>query len=149
MLQVLQLGGELTKPLSNEEKGLIYELHNNGISDKEIADQVCKKFNRETLDRTTIYRLRQVFVPNKWLPKLPSQQRFWERCNLGDHTWMERVVVPECSTENMISSDEPPKEGLLTWEYGKWTSRMTCCFCGFTTEPRDQWGIVWVSAEED
>ena len=156
MVQLGTRGYMVAKPLSKEEDGWIFELDQKGFSQKEIQDRICKEFNRETLDRSTLHRslrrenLRRsgrIPVTSNRLPQTPGQQRFWERCIHDDHDWMKLVVVPDCCTESIISSNKPPREVLLTEGYGKWTSATTCWFCGFTTEPRDHWGIVLVSAE--
>ena len=91
------------KRLSNEEKVLIYELHKKGVSDMRIANQVCMRFETETLDRSTIHRCRQRFpslrkkLLVKKLPVTPLLQEAFERCQVrseeypdGDHAWMER-----------------------------------------------------------
>jgi len=157
MLQMLQLGKSGGKVMagqtSQEEKYRIFELDQAGCSQKEIPDLICKEFNRETLDRSTIRRiLGSEKHRNSWhlnralkkrLPTTPRQQMFREKCDLGDHSWMNLQDTESCT---VYVGDEPPK-GVLLGAYGKRTSIATCWFCGFTTEPREDWGLVWVSAE--
>ena len=151
----------MAKPLSNREKTLIYKLSKNGVSDMEIADQVCMQFERETLDRSTIHRYRQQ-SPSlrkklllKKLPVTPLQQEAFERCQVrserypeGDQGWMtwgERFV--DSYTVNWLSGADWPKGELVVEAYGKWSTTRACWFCGFTTEARDEWGPVLVAAE--
>ena len=49
----------MARRLSEEEEDRIRELDQNRASDKEIADIVCREFNRETRDRSTIHRVPQ------------------------------------------------------------------------------------------
>ena len=51
----------MAKPLTRDELTMIRQLGEKGASDKVIADQVCMRFERETLDRSTIHRHRQRF----------------------------------------------------------------------------------------
>ena len=49
----------MARPLTNDEITQMHHLDKEGASDKAIADQICREFNRETLDRSTIHRHRQ------------------------------------------------------------------------------------------
>ena len=148
------------KRLSNEEIILIYELHKKGVSDMGIADQVCMRFERETLDRSTVHRCRQRFpslrkkLLVKKLPVTPLQQEAFERCQVrseeypdGDHGWMERGErFVDCYTLKYLLGGDYPTGELIEEAYGERTTTRTCWFRGFTTEPRDEWGQVWVVA---
>ena len=146
----------MARHLSLKEKMRIDELGRSGASDKEISDQICREFNRETLDRTTLNRLRrrQRFPSPMHLPVTPLQQEAFERCQVrseeypeGDHGWMVRgELFVDCYTPACLSGGEYPTGELIEEKYGKRTTTRTCWFCGFTTEPRDEWGQVWVVA---
>ena len=154
MLQLCcNLEDVMGKRLSNEEKVLIYELHKKGVSDMGIADQVCMRFETETLDRSTIHRCRQRFpslrkkLLVKKLPVTPLQQEAFERCQVGDHGWMVRgELFVDCYTPKCLLGGVYPTGELIEEAYGERTTTRTCWFCGFTTEPRDEWGQVWVVA---
>ena len=143
----------MARPVSNEEKVLIRQLVEKGASDKVIADQVCMRFGRETLDRSTIHRYRQQFpslrkkLLLKKLPVTPLQQEAFERCQVRDHGWMVRgELFVDCYTPKCLSGGEYPTGELIEEAYGKRTTTRTCWFCRFTTEPKDEWGQVWVVA---
>ena len=151
----------MARPVTNDEITWMHHLDEEGASDKVIADQICREFNRETLDRSTIHRHRQQFpslrkkLLLKKLPVTPLQQEAFERCQVrserypeGDHGWMirgERFV--DSYTVNWLSGADWPKGELVVEAYGKWTTTRACWFCGFTTEARDEWGPVLVAAE--
>ena len=150
----------MARPLTNDEITMIRQLGEKGASDKVIADRVCMTFNRETLDRSTIHRHRQRFPSLRkklspiHLPVTPLQLEAFERCQVrseeypeGDHGWMvrgERFV--DCYTPKCLSGGEYPTGELIEEAYGKRTTTRTCWFCEFTTDPRDEWGQVWVVA---
>ena len=131
----------------------MHHLDEEGASDKVIADQICREFNRETLDRSTIHRHRQRFpslrkkLSPMHLPVTPLQQEAFERCQVGDHGWMVRgELFVDCYTPKCLLGGVYPTGELIEEAYGERTTTRTCWFCGFTTEPRDEWGQVWVVA---
>ena len=68
-----------------------------------------------------------------------------ETCIEGEHGWMVRgELFVDCYTPACLSGGEYPTGELIEEAYGKRTTTRTCWFCGFTTEPRDEWGQVWV-----
>ena len=139
----------MARHLSLEEKKRIDELGRSGASDKEISDQICREFNRETLNRTTLNRLRrqQRSSSPMHLPVTPLQQEAFERCQVGDHGWMVRgELFVDCYTPKCLLGGVYPTGELIEEAYGERTTTRTCWFCGFTTEPRDEWGQVWVVA---
>ena len=143
----------MAKPLTRDEITMIRQLGEKGASDKVIADQVCMRFERETLDRSTIHRHRQRFpslrkkLLVKKLPVTPLQQEAFERCQVGYHGWMvRRELLVDCYTPKCLLGGDYPTGELIEEAYGKRTTTRTCWFCGFTTEPRDEWGQVWVVA---
>ena len=146
----------MARHLSLEEKKRIDELGRSGASDKEISDQICREFNRETLDRTTLYQMRrrQRFPSPMHLPVTPLQQEAFERCQVrweeypdGDRGWMERGErFVDCYSTTCVSAWEYPTGELIEEAYGKRTTTRTCWFCRFPTEPKDEWGQVWVVA---
>ena len=139
---------------TQEEKYRIFELDQAGFSQKEIADLICKDFNRETLERSTIRRTlgskknRDSWHMSRSLkirpPTTPRQQIFWEKCDRGDHSWMNLQDTESCTV--YVLGEELPKGVLPKGAYGKRLVIAKCWFCGFTTEPRDDWGLVWGSA---
>ena len=150
----------MARPLTNDEITRMHHLDEEGASDKVIADQICREFNRETLDRSTIHRHRQRFpslrkkLSPMHLPVTPLQQEAFERCQVrseeypdGDHGWMERGErFVDCYSPTCVSAGEYPTGELIVEAYGKRTTTRTCWFCRFTTEPKDEWGQVWVVA---
>lgn len=83
------------------------------------------------------------------IPVTPLQQEAFERCQVGNHGWMVRgELFADCYTPVCLSGGEYPTGELIEETYGKRTTTRTCWFCGFTTEPRDEWGQVWVLAAD-
>ena len=146
----------MARPLTNDEITRMHHLDGEGASDKVIADQICREFNRETLDRTTLYQMRrrQRSPSPMHLPVTPLQQEAFERCQVrseeypnGDHGWMERGErFVDCYSPTCVSAGEYPTGELIEEAYGKRTTTRTCWFCRFTTEPKDERGQVWVVA---
>ena len=144
----------MARHVSLGEKSRIFRLVRAGASDKEISDRICQEFDRDTLDRSTIRSIRKMMVlsPTMRLPATPTQQAAWERCQIrserypkGDHKWMIGDRFADSFTVNQL--DEDLTRGELVEESEGWfTTSSTCWFCGFTTEPRDEWGQVWVVA---
>ena len=46
----------MANELTSNELARLYELHDAGSTQKEIANTICGQFGRQTLDRTTIFR---------------------------------------------------------------------------------------------
>ena len=137
------------------------------------ATHDCSELNQESIqlltglgvkvdshsDETVKQRARVSLDPNK--PNLRQvhliHMEFYEafeRCQVrseeypeGDHGWMvrgERFV--DCYTLKYLLGGDYPTGELIEEAYGKRTTTRTCWLCGFTTEPRDEWGKVWVVA---
>ena len=65
----------------------------------------------------------------------------------GDHGWMDRGErFVDCYSPTCVSAGEYPTGELIEEAYGKRTTTRTCWFCRFPTEPKDEWGQVWVVA---
>ena len=139
--------------VSIEEKARILELMGAGASDKEISDKICREFDRDTLDRSTIRRIRQKMAlsPTMRMPVTATQQGPWERCQIrserfpeGDHSWM----IGDWTTDSFSVEqlEELPKGEMFKDSEGWATVIRTCWFCSFTKERRE-WGPILVVVE--
>lgn len=86
MLQAL--GGEMANHLTHEELDRLYQLNDQGYFQKEVSEIICREFNRETMDRTTIYRrLKQRTKKKEVSAFTPSF------CGRGHHLWVVESIV--------------------------------------------------------
>ncbi len=71
----------MAKQLNHQEVDRLYQLDDGRQSQKEISDIICREFNRETLDRSTIRRhLKNRDVVESTLPNAPGF------CDRGHHS---------------------------------------------------------------
>lgn len=112
----------MAKQLSRPELDRLYQLDEDRHSQKEISDVICREFNRETLDRSTIRRyLKQQAVVGR---TLPITSRF---CDLGHHLWVVETIVSK-TTIPKTSGD-----GAAGYMVNAGTRR-TCRECGCVEE---------------
>lgn len=112
----------MAKELTRQELDRLYQLDDERYSQKEISDIICREFNRETLDCSTIRRHlknRAVFGRT-----LPITSRF---CDLGHHLWVVETIVSK-TTIPKTSGDGPAGYMLNT------ATRRTCRECGRVEE---------------
>ena len=105
--------------LSDEEIELVYALRDADRSNKEIADAVCEKYSRLTLDRSTIQRL---------LRRRPPGQAPRDFCKRGLHLW-ERETLSSMTPFHDIGKNGRPAGYFMN--VGK---RRTCGRCLKTEE---------------
>ena len=105
--------------LSDEEIELVYALRDADRSNKEIADAVCEKYSRLTLDRSTIQRL---------LRRRPVDEAPWNFCKRGLHLWA-REALSSTTPFHDIGKNGRPSGYFMN--VGK---RRTCRSCGKTEE---------------
>lgn len=123
MMQMLQRqGGEMAKRLTRDELERLFQLDDEGRSYKEMADIICEEFNRETLDRSTIYRHLKSRLSGKKMTSLTEGF-----CDRGYHSW---VVEPLMSSTTIPNASEKGAAGYLV----NTGTRRTCRDCGFVEE---------------
>ena len=112
----------MAKKLTREELDRLFQLNDDGYSYKEIADIICREFNRETLDRTTIYR----HLKNRL--KLKKAAKITESfCDRGYHSWVLEALV---SGTKIPSANGEGAAGYLV----NTGTRKTCRDCGRVDE---------------
>ena len=114
--------GEMAKQLTREELDRLFQLNDERYSYKEMADIICEEFNRETLDRSTIYRNLKTQVNYKKMAALTKGF-----CNRGHHSWVVESVV---SSNSIRNSNGQVESGYLV-NIG---TRRTCRDCGRVEE---------------
>ena len=112
----------MAKKLTHAELDRLFQLDDEGRSYKEMADIVCQEFNRETLDRSTIYRRLNGRLNRENITVLTASF-----CDRGHHSW---VVEPIISSTTMRNSGEPTGAGYLL----NTGTRRTCRDCGCIEE---------------
>ena len=123
MVQMVQpCGGKMAKQLTQPELGRIYQLDDERHSQKEISDIICREFNRETLDRSTVRRHLKGRVSRE---KINSPITSF--CGRGYHSW---VVEPVASSTAILNADGTGGAGYLL----NTGTRRTCRECGFVEE---------------
>ena len=112
----------MAQKLTHEELGRLFQLDDDGYSHKEIADTICEEFNRETLDRSTIYRHLNRRSNKKWMTALTTGF-----CDRGFHSW---VVEPLVSTTTIPKVRGNGAAGYMV----NTGQRRTCRDCGCVEE---------------
>lgn len=136
----------MARRVSIKEKARIIELVRGDASDKEISDTICREFDRHTLDRSTIRAIRKEIPlsPTLNLPTTPTQRRFWERCQAGDHSWMIGFLTTESFSVEILGEDLRGELVIDSW--GRAIVIRTCWFCPFTREG-EEWAPIEVAVK--
>ena len=115
-------GGKMAKKLTRQESDRLYQLDDERHSQKEISDIICREFNRETLDRSTIRR----HLKNRAAlgSPLPNASQF---CDRGYHSWIVETIVSTTTIANTSG------DGAAGYMLNTGTKR-TCRECGWVEE---------------
>jgi hypothetical protein len=116
LMQMSQLGGNMGRRLSEEEKDRICALRDQGKTNKEIIDELSKEFYIWP-DRSTIQRV---------LARRPRGQAVRDLCVRGAHLWVKETLSSRTSFKAKDSKRQPA--GYFV-HLGK---MKTCRYCGKT-----------------
>ena len=137
LVQMWILEGNMGRRLSDEEIECVYALRDAGSSNKEIANAVCERYSRETLDRSTIQRLLRRRLVRETSDRSTIQSLSRIRtvdeapsnfCKRGLHLW-ERETLSSMTPFHDIGKNGRPSGYFMN--VGK---RRTCRSCGKTEE---------------
>lgn len=112
----------MAKKLTHEELNRLYQLNDDGYFQKEMSDVICREFDRETLDRSTIYRHLKARVSGMKMTALITGF-----CDRGYHSW---VVEPLVSSTTISNTHGYGAAGHLV----NTGTRRTCRDCGCVEE---------------